>query len=118
MKNFRIGISCYPTFGGSGVMAAALGVELARLDHHVHIISYAPPARIISYHPNLHFHKVEVTDYPLFEYPPYSLSLASRMMEVACNEHLDLFHVHYAIPHAAFQPISRRRCRESTAFPW
>lgn len=81
-------------------MASALGIELASMGHQVHIISYAPPARITSYHPNLHFHKVEVTDYPLFEYPPYSLSLASHMLEVAASEHLDLFHAHYAIPHA------------------
>lgn len=100
MKTLNIGITCYPTFGGSGVMATALGMELARLGHHVHIISYAPPVRMAFFHPNLHFHKVEVTDYPLFEYPPYSLSLASRMVEVACSEHLDIFHVHYAIPHA------------------
>jgi N-acetyl-alpha-D-glucosaminyl L-malate synthase BshA len=100
MKHFRIGISCYPTFGGSGVVASMVGLELAQLGHQVHIISYAMPVRLTSHHPNLHFHKVEVTDYPLFEYPPYSLSLATRMMEVACEERLDLFHVHYAIPHA------------------
>lgn len=100
MNPLCIGITCYPTFGGSGVVASALGVELAERGHQVHIISYAPPARIKIYHPNLHFHKVEVTDYPLFEYPPYSLSLASRMVEVAQTEGLDLFHVHYAIPHA------------------
>ncbi|TKJ36951.1 N-acetyl-alpha-D-glucosaminyl L-malate synthase BshA [candidate division LCP-89 bacterium B3_LCP] len=99
-NKLRIGISCYPTFGGSGVVASALGMELAALGHKVHIISYAPPARIKLYHPNLHFHKVEVTDYPLFEYPPYSLSLASSMVEVAQTEKLDLLHVHYAIPHA------------------
>jgi L-malate glycosyltransferase len=96
----NIGISCYPTFGGSGVVASELGMELALQGHQVHIISYAPPVRIPSFHPNLHFHKVEVTDYPLFEYPPYSLALASRLVEVAQSEHLDLIHVHYAIPHA------------------
>ena len=100
MNHLRIGISCYPTFGGSGVVATSLGMELAQRGHQVHIISYAPPVRLTCYHPNLHFHKVEVTEYPLFEYPPYSLSLASRMVEVACAEHLDLFHAHYAIPHA------------------
>jgi L-malate glycosyltransferase len=96
----NIGISCYPTFGGSGVVASELGMELAREGHQVHIISYAPPVRIPAFHPNLHFHKVEVTDYPLFEYPPYSLALASRLVEVARSESLDLIHVHYAIPHA------------------
>jgi N-acetyl-alpha-D-glucosaminyl L-malate synthase BshA len=96
----NIGISCYPTFGGSGVVASELGMELAREGHQVHIVTYAPPVRILSYHPNLHFHKVEISDYPLFEYPPYSLALASRLVEVAKTEHLDLIHVHYAIPHA------------------
>ncbi|MBU0519619.1 N-acetyl-alpha-D-glucosaminyl L-malate synthase BshA [bacterium] len=96
----KIGISCYPTFGGSGVVASMLGLELARLGHQIHIVAYAPPARLTTFHPNLHFHKVEVTDYPLFEYPPYSLSLASKLLEVASQEKLHLFHVHYAIPHA------------------
>jgi N-acetyl-alpha-D-glucosaminyl L-malate synthase BshA len=100
MNKLRIGIACYPTFGGSGVVASELGMELALQGHQVHIISYAPPVRIPSFHPNLHFHKVEVTDYPLFEYPPYSLALASHMVEVAQTEGLDLLHVHYAIPHA------------------
>ncbi len=100
MNKLRIGIACYPTFGGSGVVASELGMELALQNHQVHIISYAPPVRIPSFHPNLHFHKVEVTDYPLFEYPPYSLALASHMVEVAQTEGLDLLHVHYAIPHA------------------
>jgi len=100
MNQLHIGISCYPTFGGSGVVASELGMELALQGHQVHIVSYAPPVRIPSFHPNLHFHKVEVTDYPLFEYPPYSLALASHLVEVARTEGLDLFHVHYAIPHA------------------
>ncbi len=99
-KKLHIGIACYPTFGGSGVVASELGMELARAGHQVHMISYAPPVRLIAFHPNLHFHKVEVTDYPLFEYPPYSLALASHLVEVACTEGLDLIHVHYAIPHA------------------
>ncbi len=77
-----------------------LGFELAEMGHEVHFIAYAQPVRLTRHHPNLHFHKVEVTDYPLFEYPPYSLALASKMMEVACEQHLDLFHAHYAIPHA------------------
>lgn len=96
----NVGISCYPTFGGSGVVASELGMELAREGHQVHIVAYAPPVRIPSFHPNLHFHEVEVTDYPLFEYPPYSLALASRLVEVARSERLDLIHAHYAIPHA------------------
>ncbi|MCX6640926.1 MAG: N-acetyl-alpha-D-glucosaminyl L-malate synthase BshA [bacterium] len=108
----HIGISCYPTFGGSGVVASSLGAELAQRGHNVHIISYAPPVRLASYHPNLHFHKVEVTDYPLFEYPPYSLSLASRLVEVARSEKLDLFHVHYAIPHAVSAYLAQEMLRE------
>lgn len=112
MKTLRIGISCYPTFGGSGVVASSLGMELAQRGHQVHIISYAPPVRLTCYHPNLHFHKVEVTDYPLFEYPPYSLSLASRMVEVACSERLDLFHAHYAIPHAISAYLAQQMQQE------
>ena len=112
MNYLRIGISCYPTFGGSGVVASMLGYELACQGHQVHIISYAPPVRLTSYHSNLHFHKVEVTDYPLFEYPPYSLALASKLMEVACEEHLDLFHVHYAIPHAVSAYLAQEMQQE------
>ncbi|RJP73140.1 MAG: N-acetyl-alpha-D-glucosaminyl L-malate synthase BshA [Candidatus Zixiibacteriota bacterium] len=108
MNHLHIGIVCYPTFGGSGVVASELGMELARGGHAVHIVSYAPPVRITSYHPNLHFHKVEVTDYPLFEYPPYSLALASHLVEVATRERLDLVHVHYAIPHAVSAYLARQ----------
>ncbi len=100
MEKLRIGISCYPTFGGSGVIASMLGLELAQQGHQVHLISYALPVRLTTFDPNLHFHKVDVTDYPLFEYPPYSLALASRMLEIAREKNLDLLHVHYAIPHA------------------
>ncbi len=113
MKLLRIGISCYPTFGGSGVVASMLGYELAQRGHQVHFISYAQPVRLATHHPNLHFHKVEVTDYPLFEYPPYSLALATRMMEVACEEHLDLFHVHYAIPHAVSAYLAQEMQEEN-----
>jgi N-acetyl-alpha-D-glucosaminyl L-malate synthase BshA len=114
MNKLRIGISCYPTFGGSGVIASMLGLELAQQGHEVHLISYALPARLTTFDPNLHFHKVEVTDYPLFEYPPYSLSLASGMLEIAREKNLDILHVHYAIPHAvsgylAQQMLTERR---------
>lgn len=96
----RIGITCYPTYGGSGIVATELGLELARRDHEVHFISYANPIRLDPDTPNVFYHEVEVSTYPLFQYPPYSLALASRMAEVAEAHKLDLLHVHYAIPHS------------------
>src|SRR6266702_8606171 len=79
----RIGITCYPTYGGSGVVATELGIELASRGHQVHFISYSQPIRLTELHPNIYFHEVEVSQYPLFEYPPYDLALATRMAEVA-----------------------------------
>lgn len=97
----KVGISCYPTFGGSGVVATELGVALASLGHEVHFISYAWPSRLNVLHERLRFHEVTVTPYPLFDaYPPYTLALATKMAEVADFEELDILHVHYAIPHA------------------
>ncbi len=96
----KIGITCYPTYGGSGVIATELGKELALRGHEVHFISYALPFRLSHYIDNIVFHEVETSNYPLFEFPLYSLSLASKMVEVAEFEKLDLLHVHYAIPHA------------------
>ncbi|HUO83729.1 MAG TPA: N-acetyl-alpha-D-glucosaminyl L-malate synthase BshA [Thermoanaerobaculia bacterium] len=97
----RIGITCYPTFGGSGVVATELGIALARRGIEVHFISYAWPSRLSVLHERLRFHEVTVTPYPLFDnYPPYTLALATKMAEVAAFEKLDLLHVHYAIPHA------------------
>ncbi len=96
----RIGITCYPTYGGSGIVATELGLELAHRGHEVHFISYANPIRLDPDTPGIHYHEVEVSTYPLFQYPPYSLALASRMAEVAERERLDLLHVHYAIPHS------------------
>lgn len=96
----KIGITCYPTYGGSGVIATELGKELALLGHQVHFISYALPFRLNQYVENVVYHEVEISNYPLFEFPLYSLSLASKMIEVAEFENLDLLHVHYAIPHA------------------
>ncbi|MCK5557126.1 MAG: glycosyltransferase, partial [Candidatus Hydrogenedentes bacterium] len=97
----RIGITCHPTLGGSGTVAADLGVHLARRGHQVHFVSYDLPFRLImEYDENIFFHEVNVTTYPLFRFPPYSLALAARMAEVAERQKLDLFHVHYAIPHA------------------
>ncbi len=96
----RIGITCYPTYGGSGIVATELGLELAHRGHEVHFISYASPIRLDMGTPGIFYHEVEVSNYPLFHYPPYSLALASRMMEVADRHQLDLLHVHYAIPHS------------------
>ncbi len=96
----KIGITCYPTYGGSGVMATELGKDLALRGHEVHFISYALPFRLNQYVENIFFHEVETSSYPLFEFPLYSLALASKMAEVVEFENLDLLHVHYAIPHA------------------
>jgi N-acetyl-alpha-D-glucosaminyl L-malate synthase BshA len=95
----RIGIVCYPTFGGSGVVATELGKGLAERGHEIHLFSYAPPARLDAFDQRIHLHEVEVSSYPLFKYPPYDLALASRLAEVTEAASLDLVHVHYAIPH-------------------
>jgi N-acetyl-alpha-D-glucosaminyl L-malate synthase BshA len=109
----RIGITCYPTYGGSGIVATELGLELALRGHEVHFISYANPIRLDPDTPNIYYHEVEVSNYPLFQYPPYSLALASRMAEVAERHDLDLLHVHYAIPHSISallaQEMTKRR---------
>jgi N-acetyl-alpha-D-glucosaminyl L-malate synthase BshA len=96
----NIGITCYPSLGGSGVVATELGKLLAERGHQVHFITSGIPFRLGSYHPNIFFHEVEVNHYDVFKYPPYDLSLANRMAQVAKNEKLDLLHVHYAVPHA------------------
>ena len=104
----KIGITCYPTYGGSGVVATELGLELAQRDHEVHFISYSQPIRLTEPQPNIHYHEVEVSRYPLFEYPPYDLALATRMAEVAEIYELDLLHVHYAIPHSVSAMLARQ----------
>ena len=96
----KIGITCYPTYGGSGVVATELGIELAARGHQVHFITSSQPFRLTGREANIHFHEVSVATYPLFEYPPYDLALATRMAEVADFYSLDLLHVHYAIPHS------------------
>jgi len=103
----KIGITCYPTYGGSGVVASELGKSLALEGHEVHFISYARPFRLNQFIDNIFFHEVEMSSYPLFEFPLYSLSLASKMVEVAQYENLDLLHVHYAIPHATSAYLAR-----------
>jgi N-acetyl-alpha-D-glucosaminyl L-malate synthase BshA len=104
----RIGITCYPTYGGSGVVATELGIELAAAGHEVHFISYSQPFRLSGRDDGIFYHEVPVSSYPLFEFPPYDLALASRMAEVAefCN--LDLLHVHYAIPHSVSALLARQ----------
>ncbi len=107
-KTMKIGITCYPTYGGSGVVATELGLELAQRGHQVHFISYAQPIRLTGPQPNIHFHEVEVSRYPLFDFPPYALSLATRMVEVADIYELDLLHVHYAIPHSVSAYLAKQ----------
>lgn len=103
----RIGITCYPTYGGSGVVATELGLELATRGHEVHFISYAVPVRMSEASGRIHFHEVEMLNYPLFDHPPYTLALATQMYNVAVNESLDLLHVHYAIPHSVSAYLAR-----------
>ena len=104
----RIGITCYPTYGGSGVVATELGIELAASGHEVHFISYSQPFRLSGRDDGIFYHEVPVSSYPLFEFPPYDLALASRMAEVAEFCDLDLLHVHYAIPHSVSALLARQ----------
>lgn len=104
----KIGITCYPTYGGSGVVATELGKELAKRGHHVHFVSYEMPFRLDRYYKNICFHEVEMLDYPLFKYPPYSLSLSVKMAEIIQSENLDILHVHYAMPHAASAYLAKK----------
>jgi N-acetyl-alpha-D-glucosaminyl L-malate synthase BshA len=104
----RIGITCYPTYGGSGVVATELGIELAALGHEIHFISYSQPFRLSGRDRGIFYHEVPVSNYPLFEFPPYDLALASRMAEVAEFNGLDLLHVHYAIPHSVSALLARQ----------
>src|ERR1700677_4562275 len=103
----RIGITCYPTYGGSGVVATELRHELAARGHDIHFVSYAPPIRMNTADPRIHFHEVEVASYPLFDHPPYTLALATKMLEVFEAESLDILHVHYAIPHSVSAMLAR-----------
>src|SRR5947209_2779539 len=112
----KIGITCYPTYGGSGVVATELGLELAQRGHQIHFISYSQPIRLTGPQPNIHYHEVEVSRYPLFDYPPYDLALATRMAEVAELYDLDLLHVHYAIPHSVSAMLARQMLAKAT-FP-
>jgi len=109
----KIGITCYPTYGGSGVVATELGMELASRGHEIHFITYQPPFRLVEGQANIHFHEVNVPNYPLFQYPPYDLALATRMAEVASLHSLDLLHVHYAIPHSVSALLARQMLAEA-----
>ncbi|WP_114791872.1 N-acetyl-alpha-D-glucosaminyl L-malate synthase BshA [Niabella yanshanensis] len=104
----RIGIVCYPTFGGSGVLATELGKALAQKGHQVHFITYQQPVRLSAFNPNIYYHEVQVPTYPLFDFPPYETALASTMVNVIKNYNLDLLHVHYAIPHASAAYMAKK----------
>jgi N-acetyl-alpha-D-glucosaminyl L-malate synthase BshA len=107
----KIGITCYPTYGGSGALATELGIALARRGHEIHFITYQQPFRLPAFTPRIYFHEVDVGRYPLFEYPPYDLALAVRMHEVTLDHGLDLLHCHYAIPHATSAWIAKEMLR-------
>lgn len=107
-SRLRIGMTCYPTFGGSGVIATEIGLSMAKRGHRVHFICYEVPFRLDGFFENVFFHAVEVRDYPLFDHSPYPLALASKMVEVSTYERLDLLHVHYAIPHATSAYLARQ----------
>lgn len=114
----KIGITCYPTYGGSGIVATELGLELANRYHEVHFITYAAPIRLDAGTPRIHYHEVDVATYPLFTYPPYTLALASSMAEVAEYYNLDLLHVHYAIPHSVSAMLARQMVAERRRLPY
>lgn len=104
----RIGIVCYPTFGGSGVLATELGKALADKGHQVHFITYQQPVRLSEFNANIFYHEVRVPTYPLFDYPPYETALSSTMVDVIVNNNIDLLHVHYAIPHASAAYLAKK----------
>jgi L-malate glycosyltransferase len=114
----RIGITCYPTYGGSGIVATELGLELATRGHEIHFITYSNPIRLDPGIPRIHYHEVEVSNYPLFQYPPYCLALASRMTDVAESYKLDLLHVHYAIPHSISALLARQMTGTKRRLPF
>lgn len=110
----KIGITCYPTYGGSGVVATELGKALAKRGHEIHFITYAMPSRLSSFMDNIYYHEVEMNNYPLFEFPLYSIALASKMVEVTRFHELDLLHAHYAIPHATSAFLAREILKSET----
>ena len=114
----KVGITCYPTYGGSGIVATELGMELASRGHEVHFISYANPIRLDPGIPRIHYHEVEVSTYPLFQYPPYCLALASRMADVAESYELDVLHVHYAVPHSIAALLAQQILASKRSLPF
>jgi N-acetyl-alpha-D-glucosaminyl L-malate synthase BshA len=112
ISRMNIGIVCYPTFGGSGVLATELGKALADKGHNIHFITYQQPVRLTGFSANIFYHEVRVPTYPLFDYPPYETALASTMVDVIRNHNLDLLHVHYAIPHAAAAYMAKKILQE------
>jgi N-acetyl-alpha-D-glucosaminyl L-malate synthase BshA len=114
----NVGITCYPTYGGSGIVATELGMELAARGHEVHFITYANPIRLDPDTPRIHYHEVEVSNYPLFQYPPYCLALAGRMAEVAESYNLDVLHVHYAIPHSIAAMLAQQMVASARRLPY
>lgn len=113
MRKLKIGITCYPTVGGSGVIATELGKLLAERGHEIHFISSGIPFRLKRMYHNIYFHQVEVNQYSVFQYPPYDIALASKMAEVVNMEQLDLLHVHYAIPHAVCAILAKQMCKKN-----
>jgi N-acetyl-alpha-D-glucosaminyl L-malate synthase BshA len=114
MESLSIGITCYPSVGGSGIVASQLGSELANLGHKVHFISYEPPFRLEHEHPNIFFHQVDINEYKLFKYPDYTLPLAVKMVEVSNKYKLDIMHVHYAVPHATAALLARQIAQQES----
>ncbi|OYQ33116.1 N-acetyl-alpha-D-glucosaminyl L-malate synthase BshA [Flavobacterium cyanobacteriorum] len=108
----KIAIVCYPTFGGSGVVATELGLELARRGHEIHFITYSQPVRLALLNPNVHFHEVHVPEYPLFHYQPYELALSSKLVDMVKLHNIELLHVHYAIPHAYAGYMAKKMLKE------
>src|SRR5271166_701543 len=118
LDNVNVGITCYPTYGGSGIVATELGLELAQRGHEVHFITYSNPIRLDQDVPRIFYHEVEVSNYPLFQYPPYCLALASRMAEVAECYGLDVLHVHYAIPHSISAMLAQQMLAATRRLPF
>ena len=109
----KIGVVCYPTFGGSGVVATELGIELSKKGYEVHFITYSQPVRLDALSSNLHYHEVNVPDYPLFKYEPYELALSSKLFDVILKHKIDVLHVHYAIPHAYAAYMAKKILKEN-----
>ncbi|CCU58747.1 N-acetyl-alpha-D-glucosaminyl L-malate synthase BshA [Bacillus subtilis] len=113
MRKLKIGITCYPSVGGSGIIATELGKQLAEKGHEIHFITSSIPFRLNTYHPNIHFHEVEVNQYAVFKYPPYDLTLASKIAEVTERENLDIIHAHYALPHAVCAYLAKQMLKRN-----